>query len=117
MYIHIYRAPFAGPVGTSLLLWVHERDLNHLAEIISSDMPPISPLLRANTRGQDEVTLIIIRSLVAELHDCTLKVVPAASRDGRATVRVRGSCVYAHILTHMLTLMCVYVYTYLHKNS
>ena len=71
------RVPFTGPVGTSLLHWVYEHDLLHVVDqIVAPDTHP------AHSRATPRlVKLIVIRSAVAEMHECTLTVEKSAHRD------------------------------------
>ncbi len=95
------RTPFAGPVGTFLPLWVFEPDVvkvltqvhrchRDLREQPAADHRTASQHFGARARD-DVIKLIIIRSLVAELHECTLQLSPQAGNVLRMHVCWRRS--------------------------
>jgi len=94
------RTPFAGPAGTFLLAWVYEPDvakvLTQMLRCLREREQPAaanrtaSQLYGAGARD-DVIKLTIIRSLVAELHECTLQLSPQPGNVLRMHVCWRGS--------------------------
>jgi hypothetical protein len=68
-----YATRFTGPAGTSLLLWVHQHDAQHVVE----------SMLLAAKQGDPSVDapagtarMLVMRHTFAELHQCSLRVKP-----------------------------------------
>ena len=71
------QVPFAGPVGTSLHLWLHDADVLRVTELVA-----------AGAAGDrlSGVRMIRFHSLCAELLACCLEL--ASLQDGKATLRI-----------------------------